>query len=271
MPGRRLAQFLERLVDLLGHAAQVGAGNVRRHRYHALHVVAFVLADRRALRDFGDIAQQETLAGVVQHGHVPGLFQRVHPRLGHLHLHLVGHAAVGVGPVIGHHKPAGRSGCHQRPRHVRHLDSHDSRPSPDPPSRPRSDNPAPGQTGGRAGRECRWRAALTCSPKARSAARFWPLIAISIGVGEPRLITRLTMSLGSKEKLTPGIFSAKTLPQPFLEFFDADGCAGLQLHLEHAFLRAAVPEVNEVDRVRRAMHAEEAQRNLRHSAAPPPA
>ena len=35
-------------------------------------------------------------------------------------------------------------------------------------------------------------------------------MAISMGVGEPRLITRLTMSLGSKEKLTPGNFCAKT-------------------------------------------------------------
>ena len=36
-------------------------------------------------------------------------------------------------------------------------------------------------------------------------ARFGPLTATSMGVGEPRLITRLTISLGSKEKLTSGI------------------------------------------------------------------
>ena len=44
--------------------------------------------------------------------------------------------------------------------------------------------------------------------KARLASRLRPLTATSMGVGEPRLITRLTMSLGSNEKLTSGICSA---------------------------------------------------------------
>ncbi len=38
----------------------------------------------------------------------------------------------------------------------------------------------------------------------RLSARFGPLTATSIGVGAPKLITRLTMSLGSNEKRTPG-------------------------------------------------------------------
>ncbi len=48
---------------------------------------------------------------------------------------------------------------------------------------------------------------MVCA-NARLDAKFKPLTATSIGVGDPRLITRLTMSLGSKEKLTSGICAA---------------------------------------------------------------
>src|SRR5262249_17211614 len=49
--------------------------------------------------------------------------------------------------------------------------------------------------------------------------------------------------------------------QALFEFLDANRSAFLQLHLQHAFLRAAVPEVNEVHRIRRPMHAQETQRD----------
>jgi len=41
------------------------------------------------------------------------------------------------------------------------------------------------------------------------AARLGPVTATSIGVEEPMLMTRLTISLGSKEKLTSGNSAAK--------------------------------------------------------------
>src|SRR5439155_22683400 len=47
--------------------------------------------------------------------------------------------------------------------------------------------------------------------------------------------------------------------QAFLERFDSDRRAGLQLHLNHAFLRTAVPEVNQVDGITRRVNADEAQ------------
>ena len=65
---------------------------------------------------------------------------------------------------------------------------------------------------------------MVCA-KARLAARFGPLTATSIGVGEPRLMTRLTMSLGSKEKLTSGICSREASAQPLLERLDRDAGA----------------------------------------------
>ena len=52
-------------------------------------------------------------------------------------------------------------------------------------------------------------AKLAAKPRSFSAyrrlsARFGPLTATSMAVGAPKLITRLTMSLGSNEKRTPG-------------------------------------------------------------------
>ena len=75
------------------------------------------------------------------------------------------------------------------------------------------------------------------------------------------------MSLGSKEKADARHLFGKDLPQPFLQVFNPNRRAGFQLHLQHAFLRAAVPEVNEIDRVRRTMHAQETQRDRRRFAA----
>jgi hypothetical protein len=43
------------------------------------------------------------------------------------------------------------------------------------------------------------------SAKARFSARLGPLTATSTGVGEPKLMTSLTMSAGSNENRTPGI------------------------------------------------------------------
>ena len=45
----------------------------------------------------------------------------------------------------------------------------------------------------------------------RGRGRLGPLTATSIGVGEPKLITRLTMSLGSKENRTSGQLLRRTL------------------------------------------------------------
>ena len=47
------------------------------------------------------------------------------------------------------------------------------------------------------------------------------------GVGEPKLITSLTMSAGSKENCTSGNLSASR-PEPLLEFFDVDPCLLLE-------------------------------------------
>ena len=132
-------------------------------------------------------------------------------------LHLVGDAALGIGPVVRHDEPAGRCRRHQRPRDI---DRRQARPAP--PSRDRrslrsSDSRATGQLADRAERES---LPTRCEPSRRTArlsAKFGPLTAISTGVGEPKLITSLTMSDGSNEKRTSGIACDSRLPQSLLQ------------------------------------------------------
>ena len=54
----------------------------------------------------------------------------------------------------------------------------------------------------------------------------------------------------------------KFFPQTLLEFLDADRGARFQLDLHDTFLRAAVPQINQVDRVARAVNADEAERDF---------
>ena len=57
------------------------------------------------------------------------------------------------------------------------------------------------------------------------SAKFGPLTATSTGVGEPKLITSLTMSAGSKENCTSGISAGELVAEPPLQGLDVD--AGL--------------------------------------------
>ena len=105
-PRRRIAEFLEAVHDLLGHAAQIRAADVGGHRYHSLHVVAFVLTDGGAFGDVCDVAEQNRLTVAISDRNVFSFFGRVHVILRNLHLDLVGHTAVWISPVVRHDKPA---------------------------------------------------------------------------------------------------------------------------------------------------------------------
>ena len=90
---------------------------------------------------------------MTRHGHVLHLFERIHLGLRNLHLELVSHAAVRVGPVVRHGEPARRRGRDQRARHVAPSSRPAGRRARGPRSRPRSDNRAPGRTARRAATE----------------------------------------------------------------------------------------------------------------------
>ena len=126
--------------------------------------------------------------------------------LRNLDLDLVGDAAVGIGPVERLRETAGRRGRRQRARHVIRLHAH--HPGPLAIQRHIHGRIIERLAELHVAQECsRLSFSRTLSAKARSLSRFGPLTATSIGVGEPRLITRLTMSRGSKENLTSGICS----------------------------------------------------------------
>ena len=119
-PRRRGAEFLDRAPHLLRDTTQIRAADVGGDRYHALHVVAFVLTDGGALGDVCNVAEQNRLAVAVSDRNVFRLFNRVHIVLWNLHLDLVGDTTVWVGPVVGHDKAAGRGGRDERAREVFH-------------------------------------------------------------------------------------------------------------------------------------------------------
>src|SRR5258706_204007 len=85
-------------------------------------------------------------------------------------------------------------------------------------------------------------AVRSLSACSRFAARFGPLTVTSTGVGEPKLITRLTMSLGSNENLTSGMAAAS--------------------FSRNRFFGTTRPEVNCVDGKVRRLHADEAERDV---------
>ncbi len=77
------------------------------------------------------------------------------------------------------------------------------------------------------------------------------MTATSTGVGEPKLITSLTMSAGSNESRTSGNLHRKLPAEPLLEPFDVDLRPLLHGDAEDRLLRAAGPLVDGVDRVAR--------------------
>jgi hypothetical protein len=99
-PIGRLARISDRLLHAGSRTSQILAGNVRAQRQHALHVVAIVFAERRAVGDAGHIAQVDLLGRPTGDREVLHLLERVHLLLGDLDLHLIADAALGIGPVI---------------------------------------------------------------------------------------------------------------------------------------------------------------------------
>src|SRR5205823_4110833 len=124
-PWWRIAQFLNAVHHLPGHTAQVRTPEVGGHGYHPLHVVAFVLADGGALGKVGDVAKQNRLAVAIGHRDVPSFFNRVHVVLWDLHLNLVSHTTIRIGPIVRDHKAARRCGGDEGPRDFRHLHPHE--------------------------------------------------------------------------------------------------------------------------------------------------
>ena len=98
--------MLDRTHHLPGDTTQVRAADIGGHGYHPLHIVAFVLADGGALGDVRDVAEQDRLAVPIEDWNVFSLFNRVHIVLWNLHLDLVGHTTVRIGPIVRHDKPA---------------------------------------------------------------------------------------------------------------------------------------------------------------------
>ena len=107
-------------------AAQVLSGDVRRDGDRALHVVPVVLPDGGGGGDGSDVLEQQGPAVPQRERHVPELFERRHPRLRDLDLHLVGDPGRGIGPVHGRRVAAGRRGRGQRPRDLHRLDAQDA-------------------------------------------------------------------------------------------------------------------------------------------------
>src|SRR5205823_763977 len=67
---------------------------------------------------------------------------------------------------------------------------------------------------------------------------------------------------GFERETYVGHLDRKFLSQPFLQFFHWDSHSRLQLNLDHAFLRATVPQVNQVNGIARRMDAHKAKRDL---------
>ena len=84
-------------------------------------------------------------------------------------------------------------------------------------------------------------------------------MATSIGVGAPKLITRLMMSPGSKEKGNVRHLLRKAMPQALAQHLHRQSSALAQLHLQNALLGPAVPQVDEVDRIGRPVHTDQRQ------------
>ena len=77
-----------------------------------------------------------------------------------------------------------------------------------------------------------------------------------MGVGEPKLITWLTMSPASNEIVAAGQFAAQGMPQALAQSLAARR-AGLEGELDDGFLRPAGEEMDQVDRVAGGHYAHE--------------
>ncbi len=96
----RLSRIFDSLLHAGSRASEILAGNVCAQRQHALHVVAVIFAERRAVGDAGNIAEVDLSARPACDGEVLHLLQRIHLVLGDLDLHLITNAALRIGPII---------------------------------------------------------------------------------------------------------------------------------------------------------------------------
>ena len=115
--GRRFARLLDRSSDLSGHGSQVGAGDVGGQGDLAPHVVTVELSGHGSRLDRRHVPDQHLpVLGAFQgdaaqlFGRPDGLdaIGRPHQGTRDLDLDLIGDAALRIGPVVGHHEPAGR-------------------------------------------------------------------------------------------------------------------------------------------------------------------
>jgi len=96
-PIGRLACIADRPLHAGCRASQILAGDVRAQRQHALHVVAVIFAERRAVGNAGHVAEVDLSARPASDGEVLYLLQGIHLVLGDLDLHLIANAALGIG------------------------------------------------------------------------------------------------------------------------------------------------------------------------------
>jgi len=241
-------------------SSQVLTGDVRRQRDHALAVEAIVFTHDRGVPDRRHVPEQRMRAAIAAHRDHPQIVERGHARLWNLDLYLKRDAGPRVGPVVRRDEPAGRrrggegspdliDGDAELARHLTvHIDLdrriverlavlqitkrgdvrellpnlHGKRP---------------------AGREIR--------PRHSDLDRG----------GGPEVhdpiddVSRLERKLGAGETLV------EPLPEGFLEFRQSNAGVRLQRHLQHTFVRTAGPEEDRVDRVRRRLDTDVAERD----------
>ena len=118
------------------------------------------------------------------------------------------------------------------------------------------------RTASRAGPECRRARSAASRHTARFSAKLGPLTDTSIGVGEPKLITSLTMSAGSNEKRTLGHARWATSPRS-----SSPSACSMSMPLpcfsathKNRLFRAARPLIHGIDRKGRRDRAHVAQR-----------
>ncbi len=99
-PVGRLSRIADSLLHASCRASQILAGDVRAQCQHALHVVAVIFAERRAVGDAGHIAQVDLVARPASDGEILHLLQGIQLLLGDLDLHLIANAALGIRPII---------------------------------------------------------------------------------------------------------------------------------------------------------------------------